>query len=475
VTGRPVVVASNRGPVSFVRDPVSGEVSARRGAGGLVTALGGALRIAGGTWIAAAMSDEDRAHALRGGADLDDAGFRLRSLAFDPVRYDDFYNSISNGVLWFTHHLLWEPARTPRFDERTFSAWESYRAVNAGFADALAEAGDDPAFLVQDYHLALVPAMLRERVPSARIAHFSHIPFAAPGFFRILPQRIRTEVLRGLLGANVLGFQARMWADNFLLCCRDLDGARVNLTRRTIRWEGREVRVRINPISIEVEPLREVARSPEVANRKRRIARSRGDRRLLLRVDRAELSKNILRGFLAYELFLRRHPEWRGRVVFLALLNPSREAIPEYRTYLDECLEIVGRINEEFGDRHRMPIVTSVKDDFPLSVAAYTMYDALMVNPVLDGMNLVAKEGPILNRRRGALILSTNAGAFDELGRHAIPVDPFDLLDQAEAIRRALEMPADERARRARGLRAAVRRNPLDRWVRSQLDDLERT
>ena len=159
----------------------------------------------------------------------------------------------------------------------------------------------------------------------------------------------------------------------------------------------------------------------------------------------------------------------------MALLNPSRQAIPEYRTYLDECLEIVGRINEEFGDRHRMPIVTSVKDDFPLSVAAYTMYDALMVNPVLDGMNLVAKEGPILNRRRGALILSTNAGAFDELGRHAIPVDPFDLLDQAEAIRRALEMPADERARRARGLRAAVRRNPLDRWVRSQLDDLERT
>ncbi len=477
---RQIVIASNRGPISFVRDEDDGELVPTRGSGGLVTALTGALQASGGLWIASAMTDEDREQAGRGrlAVSLDDASYDVRYLAFDEEEYDGFYNGISNTILWFLHHYLWDLPRTPRFDEGAERAWAAYVRVNEAFAGALHEEGrgssDQTAYLVQDYHLSLVPAMLRERQPDARIAHFSHIPFAGPSYFHILPSEMRQQVLAGLLGADVVGFHAERWAENFLLACRTLPGARVDLRRRRVRWKGRQVAVRVYPISIDVETLEHDAREADVGRLRRELIGKLDGRKLLLRVDRAELSKNILRGFQAFGIFLQRYPNWQGKVSFLAQLNPSREDVPGYGEYIEDCVAAADGINERFGTADWQPVEVMLKDDFPHTLAAYRLYDVLLVNPVFDGMNLVAKEGPVLNRNDGVLVLSENAGAFFELGDNAVVVNPFDLVATAEAIRIGLEMDPAERSRRAKALRRAVRRNRLARWVQAQLRDLDR-
>jgi trehalose 6-phosphate synthase len=477
-TEHEIVIASNRGPVSFVRE--EGEIVARRGAGGLVSALTGALQRSGGLWIASAMTDEDRERSKDGWVDLPGNGakYSLRYLAFDPQTYDAFYNGISNRVLWFLHHYLWDVTSVPQFDEEVREHWRAYRQVNEEFAGALADEGkrmaEPPAYFVQDYHLSLAPELLRRREPGAAIVHFSHIPFAGPVYLRILPTFMREELLGGLLGADLVGFHSVRWGDHFLLACKELDGARVDLRRRVVRWNGREVHVGTYPISIDLGALRALAESAEAEAARRWIEDWRGETELIVRVDRAELSKNLLRGFAAYQELLTRKPEWTGKVKFLALLTPSRDAIPEYREYMDECSRAVDRINERFGRPGWQPVEMLVNDDLPMSIAAYQLYDVLLVNPVIDGMNLVAKEGPALNQQNGVLVLSENAGAFAELGRHVLGVNPFDVTETAEALSAGLEMEEPERARRARGLRAAIGRNRLDRWVPAQLEDLGR-
>ena len=465
---RPIVIASNRGPVAHELEP-DGSLTPQRGAGGLVTALAGALLEERAVWLAAAMTAGDREVASRGGGD--DA---MRYVVVDEDRFRGHYHDVSNRLLWFVHHYLWDIVRNPTFDHGTLEAWDDYTAVNAAFAAVLAEQDPEAAILVQDYHLSLVPRMVRELRPDARISHFSHTPFAGPTYLRILPTRMREGLLRGMLGADVCGFQSGAWADNFLMSCRTLQGARVDLQRRRVVFEGRETRVRVYPISVEAETLREAAAQPAVAHRRHDLERWRGDAKLLLRVDRLELTKNILRGFLAYETFLRTSPDWLGRVRFLALLSPSRIELDEYRTYAEECVREAERINDALGTPAWMPIEVHTKDDYDEVVAAYGLYDALIVNPIYDGMNLVAMEGPILNRRRGALVLSRNAGAYGRIGQHALGVNPFDVDETAAAIYAALTMPEDERDRRSRGLRRAVVASTPARWLRSQLEDLER-
>jgi trehalose 6-phosphate synthase len=474
-----IVIASNRGPVSFVRE--DGAVVARRGAGGLVSALTGALQRSGGLWIASAMTGEDRERAKSGRVAFPGNGtkYSLRYLAFDPETYDAFYNGISNRVLWFLHHYLWNETGVPQFGEEVRAQWRSYRTVNEAFASALAEEGtrmaEPPVYLIQDYHLSLAPELLRRQEPDAAIVHFSHIPFAGPVYLRILPTFMREELLGGFLGADLVGFNSARWADHFLLACRELKGTRVDVRRRVVRWKGRETHVGTYPISIDVHALRRLAESAEAEAARRWVEDWRGEAKLVVRVDRAELSKNVLRGFAAYRELLSRRPEWRTKVKFLALLTPSRTAVPEYREYMDECSRAVDQINESFGRPGWQPVEMLVNDDLPLSIAAFQLYDVLLVNPVIDGMNLVAKEGPALNERNGVLVLSENAGAFSELGRHALGVNPFDITDTAQALATGLEMDGPERARRARGLRAAIARNRLDRWVPAQLEDLDRT
>ncbi|MFN2544444.1 MAG: trehalose-6-phosphate synthase [Actinomycetota bacterium] len=482
MTSRPLIVASNRGPVSFEPDE-GGEYTPKRGAGGLVSALTGALEMTGGLWVACAMTEGDRAvvaEAEDGGIEVlaEDVKYDVRYLAPPEDVFDRYYNVVSNRILWFLHHFLWDTVRSPKFGTGTREAWKAYEQVNGEFADALARSGEGrepaPVYLVQDYHLSLVPAMLRERKPDALIGHFSHTPFAGPGYLAILPPEMAEALLRGMLGADVLGFQSNRWAELFLLSCRTLPGARVDLRRRRVEVDGRETLVRVYPISVDAANLRQLAVTPEVRAERRKLGRELGDMKLVLRVDRTELSKNILRGFLALEAMLKRHEDWRGKVRMLALLNPSRRGIPEYRAYTRECLAAAERINREIGDEGWQPIEVRVKDDMTGTVAAYSRYDVLMVNPVFDGMNLVTMEGPSVNRRGGVVLLSRNAGAFEILGKHVVPVSPFDVEQQAEALYEALTMSEEERAKRAKGLRRVIAGHALTKWVQRQLDDLER-
>lgn len=477
MTEHRIVVASNRGPVTFVEK--DGELVARRGSGGLVTALTAVVQETGGLWVAAAMSDGDRARARAapdGRVDVadGDAKYRLGLLEFDPRTYDRAYNAISNRLLWFLHHYLWDLPRAPVWTRETWEAWDAFRSLNRDFASAIADEahGDETFVLVQDYHLSLVPGMLRAQTPSARVAHFHHSPFVSSAYARLLPPKVLAELLEGLLGADVLGFQTGRWADAFLSCCEVLEDAEVVHDRREVVWRGRAVKVREYPIGIDAPALQTAAFEPAVERKRTALHDRLGDRRLVLRVDRVEPAKNVLRGFLAFADLLRHRPEWRRRVVFLALLNPSRQDVPEYRAYTRECLDAAERINDELGENGWTPIETRIDDDFPEVLAAYRLYDVLLVNTLFDGMNLVAKEGPALNENDGVLLLSRNAGAFGELGADATPVDPLDVAGTADAIHDALSLDHGTRATRARALRAAATGTTPAGWVGRQLEDL---
>jgi trehalose 6-phosphate synthase len=478
VSERRILVASNRGPVAFVKSE-GGELVPKRGSGGLVTGLGPSVGATGGLWVANAMGEGDRLQAGRSpGGRLDvvvgEAKYALRLISSEPETYDRFYNGVSNRILWFLHHQLWDVSRLPVFDDDSRVAWRAYREVNVAFARALAEeAGEEAAdVLVQDYHLSLVPSALRALAPRARIAHFHHTPFAGPDYLRLVPVWMRDELLTGLLGADVLGFQTARWAESFLSACRLLEGARVDDRGRSVRWEGRTIRVGVYPVTVDPVSLEELAATDDVRSKRRRLGELVGGRRLVLKVDRTEPSKNVLRGLRSFDELLKRYPEWLGKVVLLVLLNPSREDLPEYRSYTEECLRAAELINARTTDQGEDPVVIRVEDDYAEVVAAFGLYDVLLVNPILDGMNLVAKEGPLLNGIRGVVVLSRNAGAFDELGPHTVPVDPLDVTGTADALDAALRLLPEERERRARGLHAAITaRSPAD-WVEQQLLDL---
>jgi trehalose 6-phosphate synthase len=447
-----LVLASNRGPVSFKRDSAGGLV-ASRGAGGLVSSISPLIAGTGATWVAAAMSDEDREAAGREGA-LEAEGFRLRLLDIDPLQYSQAYNVVSNATLWFVHHGLYDLPRRPRFDRRWREAWEGYRAYNARFAEALADAAPDGAVtLVQDYHLSLVPKLLADKRPDLSIVHFSHTPFAEPSLLRVLPTA--DELLEGMAGATACGFHARRWAANFEACCRDVLGA--------------SPPVFTSPIAPDPNDIGAVADTDDCAAEDEWIDQAlgggRGDRRMILRVDRIELSKNIVRGFLAFDELLSERPEWREQVTFAAFVYPSRQTLPDYLGYQAEVETLVRRLNAKWATPSWTPIVLDATDDFPASVAGLRRYDVLLVNPVRDGLNLVAKEGPVVNERDGVVVLSREAGAWDELGQWTLGVNPFDVSATAEAMHTALTMDAASRRSRAEALRSAAQQRGPQEWL----------
>jgi trehalose 6-phosphate synthase len=450
---RPVVIVSNRGPLSFRVDD-DGSLRSKRGAGGLVSGLGPLVAGTDATWIAAAIGDGDRRAAEHGVVEAE--GFRTRLLALDEQTYRQAYDVVCNATLWFLHHGLYDLSRRPRFDRRFREAWESYRTVNAAFADVVAsEAPDGAAVLVQDYHLALVGSLLSERRPDLRTVHFSHTPFADPDLWRVLPTDIGRELLEGMAGHHACGFHSRRWARAFEACCDEMLGA----TPTTF----------VAPLASDPDDLRSVAGSAACEEHVERLSDAVGDRRFLVRVDRIELSKNIVRGFAAYDDLLEHHPEWRERVVFGAFVYPSREGLPEYLAYRQEVETVVRSINERWGTPGWTPILLFPSDDFPRSVAALRLFDVLLVNPIRDGLNLVATEGPLVNERDGVLLLSPEAGIWDVVGDVARPVHPYDVSGTADAIAEALALPADERAAEAAALVArAGSRTPAD-WLADQL------
>lgn len=480
--GRSLVIASNRGPVTFERD-ADGELIPRRGAGGLVTALTHVMRKVSGIWVASAMSPTDREMARRHGdgpmqVSIDGETLHLRYLIHDRETFDRYYNRISNWIFWFLMHGMWNLAVQPQFDLKTRRAWESYKAVNRRFAEALAEEiggqeANSPVML-HDYHLLLAAAYLREIAPKAFTYQFIHSPWAQPDTMRILPESMAHETLEGMLGNDLIGFQTRRWAGNFLRCCEDLLGAKVDWDSGLVRYQDRETTVRSYPISIDVEALRALSNSDEGFTHSEWLRRTLGDRKLILRVDRMELSKNIVRGLLAYEEFLQTYPQWKERVTHLALLYPSRRALHEYRAYEAEVLDTVDRINTDLGTDDWQPIVLTNEDNYVRALTCMKYYDVLIVNPIMDGMNLVSKEGPAVNANDGVLLLSQNAGAWQELGGPAIGINPYDLSETSEAIYRALEMAPEERKSRAETLRTTVERNDPSKWMWHQLSDIRR-
>ncbi|QKW21069.1 trehalose-6-phosphate synthase [Kitasatospora sp. NA04385] len=473
----PILVASNRGPVSF-RSEDDGTLTLRRGGGGLVSGLS-AIDDPNAVWVCAALSDADRTAARqapegrldRAGHDV--GGQAVRMLDIDPETFARAYNGVANSTLWFVHHLLYQTPLQPAFDAGFRTEWAAYTAYNTAFAEALAaEAAPGAAVLVQDYHLSLAPALLRELRPDLRIGHFSHTPWAPPDYYRLLPDDVAAAVLEGILGADRAAFLTRRWALAFADCCAAVLGAEVDRDALTVTHGGRTTRLGVHGLGADAEFLRERSRRPDVDERLAALRAAVGDRRTIVRVDRTELSKNIVRGLLAYRHLLRTRPEWLGNVVHVAFAYPSRTDLAEYRDYTAEVRRVAEEINAEFGTDDWQPLVLHVDDDFPRSLAAYRLADVALVNPIRDGMNLVAKEVPVVSDRGCALVLSREAGAHAELADDAITVNPYDVIATADALAEALAMPAGERADRTKRLAAAATALPPQQWFLDQLDAL---
>ncbi|MEW6471253.1 MAG: trehalose-6-phosphate synthase [Actinomycetota bacterium] len=482
--GRRVILVSNRGPVQYGRDAGTGERTATRGAGGLVTALSGLGRhLDDGVWVCAAMSDEDAVVARQSPEglyppELGDDRLRVRLVALDPQAQDDFYTVIANPLLWFIQHHLYDLKSAPNITRREIDAFESgYAEVNRRFADVVADevdaAGGDAIVMVHDYHFYLLPAEVRRRCPGVVLHHFVHIPWPGPDTWRVLPPPMRDALFQGLLGNDVVGFHTERYARDFLLGCQELLHLPVDLPAMEVMVDGRVVRARWYPISIDPETFEAMAESPAVLDQERELVGRRGDF-LLLRVDRTDPSKNIVRGFLAYDLLLQDHPELAERITFLALLQPSRQDVPEYAAYLERIEATVDEVNARHRTGKWRPIELHLEDNLDLAVAAYKQFDVLMVNAMFDGMNLVAKESIVVNRRDGVLALSENTGAHAELGAFAVTLHPFDLQQQADALFAALTMPAGERRDRRKACLEVVRQNDVAKWLQVQLADISR-
>lgn len=426
-----MVIVSNRGPIGS--------------SGGLVGALAPAIETLGATWVAAALTDADR-------ATTDD---NLRLLDIDPATYRAYYDTISNSTLWYLYHGLFDAVRRPAFDRRWRAAWDRYRDVNAQFADAVCDVAPEGAFvLVHDYHLSLLGPYVAKERPDVRTVHFHHTPFADGREVRMLPDDVAGELLTGLAAHGACGFQVQRWADNFVAACDAVLGC----APRTF----------VSAAAPNLDAVRAVASSEDAARAAADIRARVGDRLVIARNDRMELSKNVLRGFQAFDELLATRPEWRDRAVFVAYVYPSRQTLPDYLAYRAECERVAARVNDRWGTDAWTPVLLSTEDDLSGAMAALREADVLLVNPVRDGLNFVAKEGVSVNERDCVLVLSREAGVWDELGEWALEVNPFDVSGTADALHRALSMDAEERRERAAALRRAASGRTSQDWFADQ-------
>jgi trehalose 6-phosphate synthase len=477
---RLLIVASNRGPVSYSYDE-DGRLAEKRGGGGLVSGLisglGAVVADGGALWLCTALSEADKAASRRAERAASEPGeVPVRMLDIPADVFDAAYNRVANSVLWFVHHLLFDTPNQPRFDAAFRADWAAYVAYNEAFAAALAqECAPETRVLIQDYHLSLAPRLLRDRCPAARIAHFEHTPWAPPEYYQLLPDDVAVAVLDGMLGADHAGFLAERWADAFLDCCDKVLGAKVTRVRPgagRVSYRGRVTEVAVHPLGVDAEELRARSRQEDVRSHVSGLRELAGDRQLIVRVDRTELSKNVVGGLAAYRELLATRPEWRGRVTHLAFAYPSRSAVPEYQAYTARVHELAAEINAEFRTQDWEPLILDVKDDYPRSLAACGLADVLLVNPIRDGMNLVAEEGPILSERGCALVLSREAGAAALVGEAALLVNPYDVSATADALHAGLIMPAAERQRRSATIAGAAAARAPRRWLAEQIEAL---
>jgi trehalose 6-phosphate synthase len=478
ISKRRLIIASNRGPVTIQRSE-TGELTFQRGSGGLVTALTGVARYTETRWIACAQSEEDKLWSegsVSLGDDADDVWIQF--LTPDEATYDGYYKVIANPLLWFLQHSMWNIFREPTIDASVWQAWENgYTAVNKLFAKTIAEqiqASSRPSLvMLQDYHLYLAASFIRYGFhprTEYTLTHFIHIPWPGAEDWGLLPVKMRRGILEGLCAIDLLGFQTREDGLNFIRTCEShLPGAHVNYKHGRVWYRNHATHVRDFPISIDVNGLRQLAESDEVEAQRNQLLEYYGAQKIILRIDRIEPSKNIVRGFKAFDEMLDLHPEHRRQVKFLAFLVPSRLDVEEYGTYLDELMGIAGRVNAKHGDSEWEPIRILVGESYTRAVAALQLYDVLLVNSIADGMNLVAKEGPIVNRCNGVLVLSERTGAHQQLQSGALVISPLDVYGTAEALHQALTMPEEERRQRTEHLRRLIEQEDIVDWLRQQL------
>ena len=479
--GRQLILVSNRGPFDFTVTETG--VEHARGSGGLVTVLDPIGRYTTPTWIAAARGDGDRQVAAEYGnrpipVGDEASSYCLRFVDIPPTMYERYYNVISNPLLWFVHHYMWDTPREPRIGPPEWQAWhEGYVPANAAFAAVVAEeierSARPPVVMIQDYQLYLVAGMLRDKHPGVSIRFFLHTPFPNSDYLRILPAAMRDAILASLLACDVVGVQTKRAATNLLQAMSTLmPRTRVDYEAATIEHDGRHTAVRVHPVSIDPAAVRELAYGEQGERELARILPTFGERNIL-RVDRIEPSKNILRGFEAYNLMLEAHPELIERVKFLAILVPPRPGIVEYERYQDDIMAAMGRINIRHGTDTWQPIEVFTGNNYVRALAAMRRYDVLLVNPVIDGMNLVSKEGIVVNERDGMLVLSDGAGSFEQLAPLPITVSPADVQGTADALYTALHLSAEERGAIADELRRRVEAEDAAHWLVSQLADEE--
>jgi trehalose 6-phosphate synthase len=466
-----IVIASNRGPISFLAGDDGFDT--KRGAGGLAGALDPVARELGSdaVWVAAATSDTDREALHAGEAEKLEGllGYPVYLLDIEPEMYGRYYDVVSNQMLWFANHCLWDELHITDFGAAEKDAWEdAYEPVNHLFAQAICEVAEpDALVLVQDYHLSRLPLFLRELRPNQTIFHFTHSSFCGPEGLERLPRPLPQKVLEGMLGADLVGFHVARWVHAFFDCSEKI-GAKVDRSEGSVFYAGRKTWVRDYPIPVDPSDLSERAHQKPASEWARRF-KEFADGPLIVRADRTEPSKNIVRGFEAFGALLDRREDLRN-TKFVACVYPSRQTMSVYRKYTREIEEAVVRVNERYPDSIKL----YMKDDFDRTLGAYREYDVLLVNSLMDGMNLVSKEGPVLNERDGILVLSQGAGSYQEMGEAAEVIDDARSIEStAAALERALDMPPAERSRRSAELRTAATRTQPSDWIEAQLADLE--
>ena len=478
---RRLILASNRGPMEY-HVQSDGGLQAFRGSGGVVTALSSLTNHVEFTWIASAMGEGDRrvAEQHQGAAiksPLPGQSVSVRFVSTHRRTYHKYYNIICNPLLWFLQHYMWSSPYTPRVDEAVYDAWENgYVTVNQQFADAIVDEARrsslPPVVMVHDYQLYLVPGFVREHLPDTPIHQFIHIPWPSSAYWELLPSSMRTAICGSLCQADIVGFQTMRDVRSFLECCDTfLPNALVNYQEQTVRFQDRTTHVHAYPISIDVAEVRRITTSSRAQEYHRQILGQLG-KQTIIRVDRAEPSKNIIRGFQAYALLLEAHPELRESVRFLAFLVPSRTHIRQYQRYGDEINELVSQINAQFGTDDWQPIQVFYENNYVQALAGMQLYDVLLVNSVIDGMNLVAKEGPVVNAKNGVLVLSESAGAHERLRVGCLSVAPADVEGTKRALYQALTMSDEERLARQQSMVETIEQEDITHWLYRQLQDV---
>ena len=478
---RRLILVSNRGPVDYYLTDDK-RLQARRSSGGVVTALSSISSYAELNWIVSAMGEGDRLAARRaqgGRIKVPIAGEKLylRFVVSPRSMYHKYYSVICNPLLWFVQHYMWNLSRTPNIDHVIYDAWEKgYVPVNKAFAQAVIDevaAGEPPPIIMlNDYHLYLAGAYIREQLPNVVIQHFTHIPWPASSYWQLLPDFIRQAIMRSLCSADIVGMQTERDVLNFLYCCQSfISEAEVDFEQRAVQINKHTVRVKSYPISIDVDGLNKLVSSARVREYEEKLCHLYGEQ-TIVRVDRAEPSKNILRGFRAFDRLLECYPQFRGKVKFIAFLVPTRTHLKQYQRYMQDVTQLIESINSKYGTEDWHPIDFFYENDYIQAIAGMRGYDVLLVNAVIDGMNLVAKEGPTVNNRDGVMILSETVGACEQLWENVLMVAPTDLEGTAEAMYTALTMPPEERSKRAAGLKRSIEEEDITNWLLCLLEDV---